>query len=376
MEINNVKVTAKDEISGFVNKIISTDMGDFDNRKIAVSNFMYGCELDRLIYEKDIYPSNFQTFHISCNQKGDEWDYTGLMNAQEHAEKYGRIFISYPQRNITQLDELSIEQSKENFDDMRGLVKLVPFQLPIKLTLSAWKKIRVELLSQLQKDQELIPLISSKHDSREFPLIIKYEIGRSKIIGINSYEIRNISEISNLSYLREINKSIGVFEDTSLFVNFGHPRVLTRIANFPGPLGFSFFAGDIYSEKTCFIQRMYQKVIKKMFERKPKEYLMYDVKERKYTNSPQQRGWYGEDVTRKILGGVSVDEGLNGYKVHKWVSQSLVQRDLDIITSLVYKKSNLVQHINNYSGWATFLHEIKVPLISEQEKLTEDHNQY
>jgi hypothetical protein len=376
MEIKKVKVEAKDENSGFVNKIISTDIGDFENRKIAVSNFMYNCELDRLIYEKNIYPSNFQTLHISCDKRGDEWDYTGLLKSQEYAKKYNRIFLIYPQRNAQQLDKLTLEKSKENFEEISGLVKQVPFQLPLKLTLTKWKKVKKELLSLLDDNQELVPIISSKHDSREFPLIIKNEIGDSKIIGINSYEIRNITEISNLSHLREINRSIPIGENTSFFVNFGHPRILTRIANFPSPLGFSFFAGDVYSEKACFLQRMYHKVIKKMFNRKPKEYLMYDSKEMKYTNSPQQKGWYGEDITRKVLGGVSVNEGLDGYKVHKWVSQYLVQRDLDKITSLVFTKSDIEQHIKDYSGWATFLHEIKVPFISHQRKLPKQNNQY
>lgn len=370
MTPREIRVEAVDYGSGFVNKKVFTEKGVFSNRKIAISNFIYNCELDRLKYDKEVFDSGFQTHHINWNPEGKYWDYAGVLSAKEHAKKYNRIFLAYPQRNEPLLNELTLDKSINEFKEMLELFEDVPFQIPVSMTRGQWKKIRTYLLSLLSKNQNLVPIISSKHDIREFPLIIKDEIGKSKIIGINSYELRSPIEIINLSYLREINRNVSVGQKTSLFVNFAHPRVLTRISNFPSCFGFSFFAGDIFSERTTFINRMFEKTIKSMFERKPSEYLMYDSNEKKFNKSPQQKGWYGEDITRKVLGGVSVNQGLDGYQVHKWVSQYLLQKDLDKMTSLISSNSDIQEYLKNYSGWGVFIENIKVTLNPNQKKLS------
>ncbi len=374
MKITNVIVEAKDDYSGFVNKKIFTNEGILKNRQIAVSNFMYSCEKDRLQYDKDVFSAQFQTQNLCWDKQGNCWDYSGIFLMKNHAEKFKRIFLVYPQRNAEQLDNLKLEDSIRDFQEMKDLLDNVPFQLPLTLTLTTWKKIKLSLTAMLKPNQNLVPIISSKHDIREFPLIIKAEIGKEYFIGINSYEFTGQTEIINLSYLREINKSIIIGKRTSLFVNFGHPRVLTRMSSFPSCFGFSFFAGDVFSDKTTFIERMQDKVIKNMFNRKPSEYLMYDLKEKKFTKSPQQKGWYGEDITRKVLGGISVNEGLNGYQVHKWVSYYLLQEELNKISLMVERKSKIGEYLKNYSGWSVFLNSVKTPLISNQKTLS--HNQY
>ena len=371
MKIQEIKVEGTDYNSGFVNKSIFTNNGVFENRQIAVSNFLYNCELDRLQYEKGVFNSHFQTQNLSWDKKCGSWNYEGLSLVKSHAEKFKRILLVYPQRNAEQLDNLKVEDSKKDFVEMSDLMDNVPFQIPLTLTLNSWKKLKQSLISLLNKNQTLVPVISSRHDVREFPLIIKEEIGKSNLIGINSYELTGATEILNLSYLREINRSIGNGENTSLFINFGHPRVLSRMSNFPSCFGFSFFAGDIFSEKTYFIERMHEKVIKSMFDKKPSEYLMYDLREKKFNKSPQQKGWYGEDITRKVLGGISVNEGLSGYQVHKWVSYYLLHEELNKISLMVSQKQNLGEYVNNYSGWSVFLNRIKVPLISNQNELSQ-----
>ncbi len=370
MKIKEVKIEATDYYSGFVNKKIFTDDGIFINRQIAISNFMYNCELDRLKYDQNVFDSRFQTQHIS-QDKNKCWDYSGIILVKNHAEKFNRIFLVYPQRNAEQLDNLTLKESKKDFIEMIDLFDNVPFQIPLNLTLGEWKKIKPFLISLLHKNQNLVPIISSKHNVKEFPLIIKEEIGKESLIGINSYELTGITEIINLSFLREINRNIEVGKNTSLFINFGHPRSLTRLSDFPSCFGFSFFAGDIFSERATFISRMYDRTIKSMFDRKPSEYLMYDQKEKKFNKSPQQKGWYGEDITRKVLGGVSVNQGLNGYQVHKWISHYLLQEELNKINLMVSQKSNLGEYVKNYSGWDVFLTRVKVPLISNQKALSE-----
>lgn len=369
MMIKEVKVEAVDPNSGFVNKKIFTNEGIFTNRKIAVSNFMYNCELDRLKYDQEVFDSNFQTHHLNWNKEGKYWDYKSVLSAKKHAEKHNRIFLAYPQRNEEQLNNLTLEISKRDFKEMAELFDEVPFQIPLNMTYNQWKKVKPHLISMLNENQSLIPIISSRHDIRTFPLIIKEEIGNSNLIGINSYELRSTLEIINLSYLREINRNIAVGKKTSFFINFAHPRALAKISNFPSCFGFSFFAGDIFSERTSFISRMTEKTIKSMFDRKPSEYLMYDLNEKKFNKSPQQKGWYGEDITRKVLGGISVNQGLNGYQVHKWVSHYLLQKDLDKITLLVSSNSNVGEYVKNYTGWSVFLNGIKIALTPSQKEL-------
>ncbi len=115
---------------------------------------------------------------------------------------------------------------------------------------------------------------------------------------------------------------------------------------------------------------MYEKVIKCMFNRKPSEYLLYDVNEKKYNKSPQQKGWYGEDLTRKVLGSISLNQGLNGYQANNWISHFLLQKELDKITSLVSINSNIEKYVKNYTGWSVFLNGIRVPLTSSQKELS------
>ena len=99
MEILKVKTEYVDKDSRLVLKRITTDKGEFFNRKIAVSNSIFNCEKNRLIYKKTIFASPFQTFHLRWDKKVNEWDFLGLESAKEHAEKFNRIFIPYKQRN-------------------------------------------------------------------------------------------------------------------------------------------------------------------------------------------------------------------------------------------------------------------------------------
>ena len=372
MKIEEIKVETIDENSRFVLKRIKTSEGEFTNRKIAISNFMFNCEQDRMKYERPIFNAPIQTHHIGWDFLSNDWDYNGLTTAREHADKNKRIFLAHNQRSDKQMNELKIKDSIRDFDELVDLVDNVPFQLPLEMTPNQWKEIKEKLNLSLKSNQNLVPIISSRHNTASFPLIIKEEIGKSKIIGINSYEISTPIEITNLSFLTAINSKIKINQETSLFVNFGYSRILRGLSSIAGCFAFSCFAGDIFSERAYNPNTMPKNVIKHMMDRKPTEYSYYDSVEKRFNKSLPQMEWYGIDLTEKeYMGGVSVAEGLNGYQVIKCISHFLQQRDLDLINSLIISKSNVLEAMKNYTGWNVFLSRVMLPLSSNQKNLSE-----
>ena len=189
MIIQEVKVNSLNTESRFVLKDIKTPEGVFSNRKIAISNFMFNCEKDRMKYERPVFGALFQTHHIVWDSLNSSWDYDGLESAKEHANKNNRVFLTYQQRSDNQLNDLKLIESEHGFKTFLDLVDNVPFQLPINMGLNEWKKEKKKLILLLKPNQNLVPIVSSRHNVSSFPLIIKEEIGKSKIIGINSYEL-------------------------------------------------------------------------------------------------------------------------------------------------------------------------------------------
>lgn len=372
MILKEVKVEAIDKSSRFVLKRIKTSEGEFPNRKLAINNFMFNCEQDRIKFERPVFNNApIQTHHLSWDFFSNGWDYTMLETAKEHAEKNKRIFLTYNQRSDNKMNELKLKDSVKDFNELINLVDNVPFQLPLDMTLSKWKEVKEKLLLLLNPTQSLVPIISSRHNPSSFPFIIKEEIGKSKIIGINSYEISTPIEITNLSYLTAINSNVKINEDTSLFVNFGYSRMLRRFSNIAGSFAFSCFAGDIFSERAYNPNTMSKDVIKHMMDRKPTEYSYYDLIEKRFLKSLPQIEWYNVDLTKESMKGVSVAEGLNGYQVIKCISHFLQQKDLDLINSLIISKSNLLETMKNYTGWNVFLSRVMLPLSSNQRNLSE-----
>ncbi len=371
MTIEEVKVEAVDENSRFVLKKIKTDVGEFYNRRVAISNFMFNCEQDKMLYNRPIFNAPVQTHHINWDFLSNGWDYNGLTTAKEHAEKNNRVFLIYHQRSDKQMNELKLKDSVRDFNDVLDSVNDVPFQLPLEMSLDKWKEVKGKLMSCLKPNQNLVPIISSRHNTASFPLIVKEEIGKSKVIGINSYEISTPVEITNLSFLTAINSKIKINQETSLFINFGYSRIIRRLSSIAGSFAFSCFAGDILSERAYNPKTMSRDVIKHMMNRKPTEYSYYDEIEKKFNKSLPQMEWYGADLTKETMGKVSVAEGLNGYQVIKCVSHFLQQRDLDLINSLIISKSNLFETMKNYTGWNVFLNMVMLPLSSNQRNLSE-----
>jgi hypothetical protein len=369
MIIKEVITEAVDKGSRLVLKRIKTSDGDFSNRKLAISNFMYNCERDRIKYGQSLFNGVFQTYHIRFDKILNKWDYLGLEIAKKHAEKNNRIFIPYKQRNEEQLSEMKWKDCVNDFNTMIDKVDNVPFIIPIDANLNDWKKYRANAVSQLNPSQNLVPFISSKHNVLYFPTIIKYEIGKSNLVGIHSYELRNLIERTNLSYLRAINSNTKMGDKTSLFINFNYPRILTRFSSIAGCFAFNCFAGDIFSERAYFPVGMKRESVNFMMDRKPEEYPFYDSKEKKFNKSLPQKEWYGIDLTKSSMANVSVLQGLNGYKLIKCISHIRQQDDLDLINTLILNKQDVIEFMRNYTGWGIFLDTIVIPSSQIQQTL-------
>ncbi|MFA5154509.1 MAG: hypothetical protein WC554_18340, partial [Clostridia bacterium] len=197
--------------------------------------------------------------------------------------------------------------------------------------------------------------------------------GKTKFIGINSYGITTAIEITNLSFLNAINSSININERTSLIINFGYNRIMSkRFSNIAGSFAFSCFGGDIFSEHTYNPNIQSSKgVMNYMTDKKPSEYSYYDIIEKRFNKSVPQLEWYGLDLTKKSMEKVSVAEGLSGYKVIKCISHFYQQRDLNFINELIISKNNIFEDMKNYVGWGIFLNSLVLPLSSNQKNLSE-----
>ena len=62
MIIKEVMTEAVDKGSRLVLKRIKTSHGDFSNRKLAISNFMYNCEKYRMKYGQPLFSTLFILF--------------------------------------------------------------------------------------------------------------------------------------------------------------------------------------------------------------------------------------------------------------------------------------------------------------------------
>jgi len=370
MEIQDVRVELVDKDSRLVLKKITTDKGEFYNRQLAVSNSIYACEKKRLIYGKTLFDSIFQTFHIMWNSYEEEWDLIGLKKAKEHAKKSGRIFIPYKQRNEKQWNELNWKEAEEEFKKFQKKVNIVPYPIPLNASLEEWKIKKKEALELLESNQKLIAILSSKHHNIDnFLLLVKEELKSSFFLGICCYGLSTILEKTNLSSLNSINSSFKIGDKTALICYFDYARMLMNHSNIAGSFAYSCFAGDVLSEKSYFVPRMSKEAIQKMMNKKPEDYYFYDIKEKKFNKSLPQSKWYGFDLTRNSMKMISVNEGLNGYQTIKWANHFLQQRDLNFINQVLLSRKNVIETLQNYTGWNVFWNLLKPNSLEIQKTL-------
>jgi len=353
MKIHQTKVEAVDEKTGIVLKRTITDKGEFLNRKIAVSNTIYTCEKNRVKLNKPVTNTPFQTQHLEWNKSNEEWELTGLKKAKKHAEKNNRFFIPFNQRNQEQWASLTWDESLEDFRDLLMKTNIVPFNIPITASLEEWESYKKKALTYLSEEQNLMPVLSSKHDVRHFPLIFNNELKQSHFLGISCYEITGSIEQINLGFMKSLNAKLKVGENCALVVCLNFPRVMSRHLQVAGSFAFTCFGGDVFSQKANFSMDYDQ-----LEELTPSDIYCYDNREKKFTKSNAQKERYGFDVTNNVINSIPVSEGLDFHQSIKYLSQRLQQEDLDLINNFLIQGQPLEQEINNYTGWNVFLSTI------------------
>src|SRR3989344_2409662 len=104
MQIKTIKAEVVDKNSRLLVKRIATPDGEFLNRKLSVSNFVYILEKKRLNYDKSLFSSPIQTYHIRYDKIEKKWDLSDLNKIKIHAEGNRRILFPYKQRNEKQVN--------------------------------------------------------------------------------------------------------------------------------------------------------------------------------------------------------------------------------------------------------------------------------
>lgn len=353
MQLLSTKVEEVDKQTGFVLKRLVTDKGNYFNRRIAVPNTIYVCEKNRVKLNKSIMDTPFQTHHLKWNKSDEEWELTGLKKARKHAEENNRFFIPFNQRNQLQWSSLDWDESFEDFIDLLRKTDIVPFNLPLTARLEDWKKYKQKALPYLSENQELIVVISSKHDVRHFPHIFQEELKSSNFLGISCCELTDSVELMNLEFMKSLNSKLKVGEKCAQIVCFNFPRVMSRHLQIAGSFALTFFGGDVFSQKANFYMDF-----EKVDNLTPSDIYCYDNREKKFTKSNSQKQRYGLDITNGAVNNIPVSEGLDFQQSIKYLSHKLQQDDLDLINDILKQKQPLEAEIRNYAGWAVFVDTI------------------
>ena len=246
----------------------------------------------------------------------------------------------------------------EDFKDLLRKTDVVPFNLPLTASLEEWEMYKAEASKILTENKILIPIISTKHDVRHFPNIVKQELTSSKLLGLSCYELTDTIELLNLGFLKSINSKLKVGDSCALIVCFNYPRVMSRHLQIAGSFAFNCFGGDVFSQTKNFSIDF-----EKLEELKPEDIYCYDNKEKKFTKSNTQKERYGFDITNGVVGKFPVSEGLDFHQAIKYLSHILQQKDLDLINDVLTLKQPLKAELKNYTGWNVFLNTISSQIL-------------
>lgn len=356
MILKNTKVELVDKASRFVLKRTLLGETELMNRKHAVTNQIFSYERKRLKEDKGLFPNaSYQTHHI-FHDKRFGWDYSELEMARSHADKSKRLFIPFEQRNYKQWKALTWGEAETSFINLanRGL-QVVPYPLPLSATLEEWEWRKGIVMKKKLPSQEIMPVLSSRHNEDSFHEIIKAEIIESKLIGIHLYGLKKAKEVVNLSRLRAINSGLKENQNCALFVGFNFPRKLPRkFENVNSSFVYSTFGIDVFSPN-----QMSPAQMKAMLQNKEKltelSSWLYDPTQGGYSTNPDQEAWHGFGLVNTLTHMVPVAEMLNKFQTIIWFSIKLEQDDFDILNEKILSKSDIVKYIKDgKSKWATF----------------------
>jgi hypothetical protein len=137
MILKEIKVEHTDKKTGLVLKKFLTSEGEHLNRKISVNNFLFNCEKQRLINDKQILNNPFQINHIRYINKKERWDYDSIVESKAHASIQKRLYLAFQQRKESQWKSLTFAESESDFQELaiRGLT-LVPYPIPLNSDLN------------------------------------------------------------------------------------------------------------------------------------------------------------------------------------------------------------------------------------------------
>jgi len=347
MIIKKITCEINNEESRMLLKRIETSEGVFYNRIIPSNNSICNYEKNREKFDKDPYQSFFQTCHINWNNDKKEWNFNTLEKSIKHSNKYKRALFPYFQRNQSQLTKLTWEIAENEFLKMLSMnVQFVPIHIPLKTTKDEWLEKKVKLLSLLNENQRLVPIISIKHEIRSFENIIEFEMLNSQFIGITVYSLADSRESIKLSIVRMLNAKFKEGENCPLIIYFNQPRFLSNYSRVNSSFVYSCYAGDVFSQQIHFID----KINPELFEKNINTEFVFDYNEGVFNTSTEQEK-LGYNITQDYLERVPVGQGLTAFGVLRWFDFKSQQILLNKINNVIIEGSSFNNFVKDKRGW-------------------------
>lgn len=355
MILDYTKVEVVDRESRFLLKRTNLGNRQILNRKHAVTNQIYSYERQRIEEGKGVFPNTFyQTYHIFF-EKNIGFDLTDTHIARAYADNQNRILISFQQRNLKQWIKLDWDEAETSFIAMANQrLQIIPYPLPVNANVDDWIAHKGNAIKKILPSQDIMPVLSSRHNEDTFQDVAQHEIKESKLVGIHLYPDIKPIDFANLSRLRAINANLKPNDVCALFVGFNAMRRLAKLDSVNSSFAYSTFGIDIFSP-----YQMSQAQMKAMLrdKEKLKEYLeqFYDITQGGYSTNPDQQAWYEEGLIDLLKSKVTIDEALGKFQAIIWYSTWFEQQDFDTLNSKLLSKENIIEYItNSKSKWATF----------------------
>ena len=364
MILKKAKVEVLDKKTRFVLKRISGSDWDCLNRKMAVTNQINSYERQREKWDKSLFASQFQTYHLRWDRAG-YWDFSDMDVAKTEAQKKDRLFVVQRQMNAKHWKALNKAQAFNLFEELANKsLSVVTMNIPPTMKNDDWEQLKKDAQSILSGNQKLMPIFSSRHDFASFPEIIQDAVDDLELIGMHDYGLAQPQEFLNLSALRKANLSKEQGQDCPIIFGFNHSRHLFKYSFMPSSFAFSCFGIDVFSERQYFLENMKPEAIEEMMKRKPDQFMFYDTRQGNFNKGEDQRLWYDFSLTREAMRNISVDEGLNGYQVLVWKNTHKQQEDLSILNGKLLEGSDIEKHIQeDKPQWAAFYEKQVKPRI-------------
>lgn len=338
MIVKKVKVECIDPQTGLVLKRIITSEGEYLNRKLAVNNGLVNCETSRMAAKKSILASPIQVHHIRYDRKHHRWATEGLLKSKDHANKQGRLFLPFDQRNEESWDGLTWSESESRFQELATLgLPVVPYAIPPKGRLDDWRMRKPDAISILNKSQILAPIFCSKHDVAYFEDLFRYEFGSSKLIGTQCYSVNDANTISNLVTMKTVNLSLAEGEESPMLFGLSHSKMIKSFSNVSGSFTYGCFGMDFLSQRQNFIENLPPDAIKKMLEKNPEDIYKYDRSEGGFNLSDEQTLLNGSasSNTKALLETITLSENLTPYQAIQWSNFVNQQEDFNILNQKI-----------------------------------------